>query len=307
MRVTTNMISYNFLTSLNNSLARQNSIQEQLSDGKAIHRASDDPVKTIRSLRFNTNLDMNEQFTQNVKDARSWMETTDGAMSDLGQVLMRAKELTIRAVGPNPDIAYEAAATEIDGLINTAIDISNAKIGDRFIFAGQEDKKQPYARQVNSTLTPPENDKVIYSGDSNYISMKITPGVTKPSQDSVNLPGTEVFGANNEMFAHLIEIKQHMQAGDNKWLSETGLKYIDEDHNNMLKSQTALGARMSMYEMSENMLNQDNVTITGDVSANEDLDVPRAIIDFKTSESVYRAALAVGARIMPPSLVDFLR
>lgn len=300
MRVTNNMIMYNFLTSLNSSLERQNDIQEQLSDGKAIHRASDDPVKTIRSLRFNTNLDMNEQFTQNLKDAQSWMETTDTALSDVSSVLISAKELTVKAISANPTVAYQAAATQLDGMINNIIDVANTKLGDRYVFSGQQDKTKPYTRQDSP-------DKVVYSGDSNYISMKIAPGVVNSEQDSVNLPGTEVFGANNEMFNHLIEIKQHMEAGDNKWLSETGLQYLDDDHNSMLKAHTAMGARMTSCEMSENMLKDNNTTITKDVSANEDLDVPRAIIDFKTSESVYRAALSVGARIMPVSLVDFLK
>ncbi|MPM21313.1 hypothetical protein SDC9_67757 [bioreactor metagenome] len=62
-----------------------------------------------------------------------------------------------------------------------------------------------------------------------------------------------------------------------------------------------------MYEMAQSMMEDDYTTITGDISANEDLDIPKAIIDFKTSENVYKMALSVGASIMPPSLVDFLK
>jgi flagellar hook-associated protein 3 FlgL len=83
MRITNRMMTNSYLTSLNKALERQNKLQEQMSDGKAIHRPSDDPIKTIRSLRFNTNLKMNEQYTQNAKDARSWMESTDAVVSDV--------------------------------------------------------------------------------------------------------------------------------------------------------------------------------------------------------------------------------
>lgn len=303
MRITNNTITYNFLTSLNKSLERQNAIQEQLSDGKAIHRPSDDPVKAIRSLRFNSNLKQNEQFTQNLKDAQSWMNTTDGAMSDLSSIMINVKELVIQAsTGSTPEDAVKTIGKSIDNLINQVVTIGNTKLGDRYVFSGQMDKTQPFTRV---------NDTIVYNGDSSKISMPIQPGVATPTQDSINLTGIDVFGAGGtEVLNHLLEIKQHLDSGtpeDQAWLSSTGLEYIDTDHNNILQSQTALGTRMSAYDMALNMMEGQNVIITGDVAANEDLDIPRAIIDFKNSENIYKTALSVGARIMPPSLVDFLK
>ena len=303
MRITNNTITYNFLTSLNKSLERQNSIQEQLSDGKAIHRPSDDPVKAIRSLRFNSNLKQNEQFTQNLKDAQSWMETTDGAMSDLSSIMINVKELVIQAsTGTNPQDAVQTIGKSVDNLINQIVTIGNTKLGDRYVFAGQMDKTQPYTRN---------GDTIAYDGDTAKISMPIQPGTATPTQDSVNLTGAEVFGANGtEILNHLLEIKQHLDSGtiaDQAWLGTTGLNYVDTDHASILQSQTELGTRMSAYDMALNMMEGQNVVITGDVAANEDLDIPRAIIDFKNSENIYKTALSVGARIMPPSLVDFLR
>ena len=64
---------------------------------------------------------------------------------------------------------------------------------------------------------------------------------------------------------------------------------------------------MATYEMTQSLLEGQNIIITGDVANNEDIDVSKTLIDFTTSENVYKAALAIGARIMPPSLVDFLR
>ncbi|MDD4602024.1 MAG: flagellar hook-associated protein FlgL [Negativicutes bacterium] len=302
MRITNNMISYNFLTSLNKSLERQNKIQEQLSDGKAIHRASDDPIKTIRSLRFNTNLAQNEQYTQNVKDALSWMETTDGVMSDLGSIMISIKEKVIQAsTGSNPESAVQTIGSEVDKLLDHIITLGNTKIGDRYIFSGQNDKMAPFTRT---------GDTVTYHGDINKISMPIQPGIVDPNKDSVNLTGYELFGSKLSIINHVIEIKDHLTAGtadDQKWLSETGLQYLEDDHSQILQAQTEIGGRYSMYEMSQSMMEDNYTTITGDLSANEDLDIPKAIIDFKTSENVYKMALSVGASIMPPSLVDFLK
>ena len=427
MRITNNMMSNNYLSALNKSLERQNKIQEQLSDGKAIHRPSDDPIKTIRSLRFNSNLAMNEQFSQNVSDSISWMETTDAAMSDLSTIMIRIKELTVSADNTKPTDAQKAISQEIDQLINQAIQVGNTKIGDRYVFAGQMDATQPFERKQikdpNSNLT---KDVVVYNGDVNKISMLIKPGVANPAEDSVNLTGDEVFGPISyiygqptmDIFSNLINLKQELEKAsptakttgavgdtaiggtytgtgyknynvridgvdatgqvtgasysidngntwtavaaadfaqgdpsviqlsdgllppssigmtlgiaantgnavggtysfhvpsssangpDVNWVSNVGLGNIDAAHNSQLKMHTQVGARMATYEMAKNMLESNYVTISSDISANEDLDIAAAIIDQKTSENVYKAALAVGARILPPSLVDFLR
>lgn len=292
---------------MNKALSRQNEIQEQLSDGKAIHRPSDDPVKTIRALKFTSSLTQNEQYAQNVKDALSWMESTDGAMSDLSSIMIHAKELAVSADDTKPPDALKAIAAELDNMINQIVNIGNSKIGDRYIFAGQMDKTLPFQR--DTTVTP---NVVIYNGDQNKISMPLKPGDVNTSQDSVNLTGVEVFGplgAGNTLavFDHLIALKEQLETGVfNNAVVDAALSNFDADHSRILQAQTQMGARMSSYELATNLLDKNNEIITKDLSVNTDLDVSKAIIDYKTSESVYKAALSVGSRLMPLSLVDFL-
>ena len=314
MRISNNMMTNNYLYSLNNARERQTKIQEQLADGKAIHRPSDDPIKSIRALRFHTNLGMNEQYTQNVKDATSWMETTDGALQDISSITTRAKELVIQSIAPNPSIGFEAIGKEIDGIINQLVQVGNTKLGDRYVFAGQKDKTEPFQVTKANGLVA----SVAYQGDTNKISMPLQPGLADPSKDSVNLTGVDVFGpvvtlpdgAKSITFLNdLITIRDKLLTGnpDLSYLSNTGLANIENGRDTTLRSHTTLGARMATYEMTQSLLEGQNIIITGDVANNEDIDVSKTLIDFTTSENVYKAALVIGARIMPPSLVDFLR
>lgn len=300
MRISNNMIVKSYLNNLNSEMARQNEIQEKLSDGKQLHRPSDDPIKVARALRFRTNLASNEQFNQNVKDALSWMNTTDGVMSDMSSMMIRAKELTIKSVSANDATAFQAIAGELDGIINHMVNIANTQIGDRYIFSGQADKTQPFTRT---------GDVFTYAGDNNKISMIIKQGDVTPTQDSINITGMELFGPSQDTLNHLVAIKNELLKNPPNvdWLSKTGLDYIQKDHDSLLTQQTQMGSRMAMYEMADNMMADENVNMTQNLSDNEDLDIAKAIIDFKTSENVYRTALSVGARIMPPSLVDFLK
>lgn len=295
-------MTYNFLSSLNKNLEKESKIQEQLADGKVIHRPSDDPIKAVRSLRYNTSLALNTQYTQNAKDAQSWMQVTDGAMSDLSSIMTSIKEKVVQASnGTNDQEAVQAIGANVDALINQVVNIGNTKIGDRYVFAGQADKTTPFSRS---------GDTVTYSGDYNKISMPIQPGGVSPDQDSVNLTGSDVFGAGGTtILKNLLEIKERLVSGtaaDQQWLSNTGLANLETDHAAILQSQTKLGSRMSMYEMATNMLEGNNTIITKDLSSNEDLDIPKAITDLKTSEAVYQTTLQAGAKIMQVSLADFL-
>ncbi|WP_346353490.1 flagellar hook-associated protein FlgL [Azotosporobacter soli] len=406
MRISNNMLLNNYLTSLNQSLARQSEIQQKLSDGKDLHKPSDDPVRTIRALKFHTELAGNEQFTQHVKDAVSWMEQTDQSLQDMGKVIQRAKELTIQAVGPNDTTAYQAIGKEIDELINQAVSLANTQVGDRYLFSGQKDKNQPVVRTKDAA----GNDQFVYNGDNNKISMVLQNGGANPTQDSVNLTAPEIFGPNMELLYNLSKIKNELVSGTPNLqnISEANPIYVtqsnavggsasvtktstplnggpyacqvrlntlgaggvpatvdystdggttwntgvatpggtltipmgaaanlatisingnaanaagdtynfnigsymgnlDSDYNRLLSQHTQMGSRMSMYNMAESMLENNSTTITDNLSANEDLDMPKAIIDFKNSENVYNAALAVGAKILPQSLVDFLK
>ena len=305
-----------------------NSIQEQLSDGKLVHRPSDDPVRAIRSLRLNTDLMSNDQYTQNAKDAQSWMNQTDSSLGGVIDVMERARELVIDAVSPNPSIAYTTSATELDGLINQAISQANAQNGDRYIFAGQQDKVVggPFERKtitVEIAGVDTQVEYVVYKGDDNKISMRIQPGAPNPNQDSVNVTGEDVFGpmttiqdsVTNEIFtvstafSDLLAIKEQLKTGtpDLTYLSTTALTNVDKVTDRVMLAQTQIGTRMAAYEMGQNLLEKNYVTISENVAANDDVDLAKITIDFKNNENVYNAALAVGAKIMPQSLVDFLR
>ena len=130
-RITDSMMNYGFLSGMNKSLNTQYSLMEQMSDGKRIHRPSDDPVRVIRSLQYRSAIMQNEQYISNVKDAQSWMEMADKATNDLSDIVSQAKSLVVRAIEPNTDIGYAAAAKQLDGLINQAIQVANTQIGYR--------------------------------------------------------------------------------------------------------------------------------------------------------------------------------
>jgi flagellar hook-associated protein 3 len=75
----------------------------------------------------------------------------------------------------------------------------------------------------------------------------------------------------------------------------------------LLYHRSTIGARINRLELQESRLTYSQESLTDLLSKNEDADLAEVTMELKMQENVYRAALAAGARIIMPTLVDFLR
>jgi flagellar hook-associated protein 3 FlgL len=85
------------------------------------------------------------------------------------------------------------------------------------------------------------------------------------------------------------------------------LQKIDTEIDRFLKVQAEVGAKQNRVEMMEDRLASQEVIATQVMSENEDVDMEKVITELITQESIQRAALSVGAKVIQPTLVDFLR
>jgi flagellar hook-associated protein 3 FlgL len=82
---------------------------------------------------------------------------------------------------------------------------------------------------------------------------------------------------------------------------------IDLALDNLLKNRAELGAKSSRLDTVQKRVIQDRTNFEEILSKTEDVDVAEAITKFKMLETTYRSALGVSARIIQPTLLDFLR
>lgn len=162
MRVSSNQMSQNYLRQLNKVYNEQMKWNEKM-DGSNIHRPSDDPVQCVRTMTYTASLTQNEQYTQNLNDANSWMKATDTSMVQMSDILKTISEKTSQAA--NSYLGQDdlnAIAKEVDELINEMLSLSNGQLGDRYIFAGQADKTKPYG---DSFVVKDKADLKVLDGD----------------------------------------------------------------------------------------------------------------------------------------------
>ncbi len=73
------------------------------------------------------------------------------------------------------------------------------------------------------------------------------------------------------------------------------------------KEHSDIGSRMKRLELTQNRLSEDKINFQELMSANEDVDLTEIVMLLNNQELVYKASLMAGARIIQPSLVDFIR
>lgn len=281
------------LKHLSASYANLGKYQEQLSTGKKINRPSDDPVVAMKGMVYRTNLTEVEQFKRNFSEAYNWLENSDAAFDKATQALQRIRELVVQAGNDTYESTQrQAISQEIKQLTEHLVTIANTKVGDKYIFNGTNTLQPPVQMTGTSITTSVNTDEVkIELAKGIYIAVNVNP--------------TEVFSG---LFSDLQSLANDLDDPNKtgKDINEY-LGNIDRHINKLLSTRAELGARMNRVELMEERIDQQEVIAQKVLSDNEDVDMERVITDLKVQESVHRAALAVGARIIQPTLVDFLR
>lgn len=297
MRITNKVLSNNMLRNMYQTMRGMDKYQQMLTTNKKINRPSDNPSGNITSLRMRTKLAQNEQFKENVTAAKSWLETTEDSLIAMGEIMQRGRELAIKgANGSNDEGALEAIAVEIDQLLDEMKVQANSKLSDRYIFGGTNTSEEIY----NGTD---------WAGNSKIMLVEIGEGITT----ELNLDGKKIFGIDDtpgnpdSIFATLTNMSINLKNGELDKVGGEDLAKFDAHIETLLSARSEIGAKVNRIDMTMNRLEGSEASYTKVLSDTEDADTAEVIIKLKEQENLYNATLAAGARIIQPSLVDFLR
>lgn len=426
-RITQSMINTQLVRNLNTNLSKMSNYQDQASTGRKINRPSDDPVGLSYAMRYRSDITANEQYSENVDSALSWLDYGDSMLAQAGEALQRIRELSVQgATGSNPKTAMDAYKAEILQLTDQLVVIGNSQFNGKYVFNGQQTDVAPYSKDVKqvpvykslsgsvnvgaANVTTADNTLKIkvnggqeltvtlppkaYSGgtgaadfaadlqtainsassasvsvsadsdgkisiasngtgasaaveitggtlaykwlnggtdltqltgvvnadstskkyyiaaqnsdtDPYHINVEIATGVRIP----INMTGQQVFGGNDEsdnLFKVLNNVVNAFENNDSTAVSNV-LGQLDSRLNKFLEMRADLGARVSRVELSEERLKDIDINVRTLLTKTEDVDMAELITKLKSSENVYQASLSIGAKIISPSLVDFLR
>jgi flagellar hook-associated protein 3 FlgL len=247
-------------------------------------------------LNYKVSLKELEQFTSNIDGALSWLDSTDTALRDGVGLLQRAKTLAVSgANATNGQTELNALAEEIGQILENMVDVGNTQFAGRYIFGGFKTTGAPF----ETPDSPPSS--VDYTGDEGSINYEIEKGVSV----GVNQNGNDVFKNPTDVFSVLINLRDHLLAGDYSAVSQD-TSNINDAMDMITSALMNVGAKTNRLETTQDRLEQSKLNLTELKSNVEEVDMAEVIVKLKTEETVYQAALATGASIMRKSLIDYL-
>jgi flagellar hook-associated protein 3 FlgL len=266
--------------------------QNRASSLKAISVPSDDPVGTSASLRIRSEQAANAQYSRNMDDAKGWLATVDSTISASTDIMHRVRDLVVRGAndGSLDQTAKNGIATELDSLKSELLGQANMTYQGRTIFAG------------NSNAGVAFDPSYTFTGTAGSTVQR---RVDAASTVQVDADGSAVYGQGaGSVFALIDTVSASLRSGGPV---APQISAIDDRMNAMLTVQSAVGARENQVQSAQELNMQKATALEGQRSSVEDVDLAKAVLDLQTQQVAYQGAIAVTARVLQPTLMDFLK
>jgi len=296
-RVTQQTIQRTTLTNLQRNLSSMSNLQAQLSSTKRIQRPSDDPAGVGSSMSMRADRAAATQALRNANDGSMWLGQIDTAVQGSISALRRVRDLTVQGAntGSMGQTSRDAIATELDGLRDTLLDLANTNINGRNVFAGTT--ADGIAFDDASTGTP-----YAWHGTAGAsVERRLGPDATV----RVDADGDAIFGSGAASVFKLVDdIAADLRAGVNV----TGrLSALDDRLNGMLSGVADVGIRYKQLTDAQSSLQFTVQNFSSSISGIEDIDLAETVLELQMQEVAYQGALGATARVLQPTLMDFLR
>ncbi|MFE4197571.1 flagellar hook-associated protein FlgL [Paenarthrobacter sp. NPDC056912] len=292
-RVTNQMMSASAQRNLQSAQSRLAGLQERALTLKNISRPSDDPAGAAQSIAMRAQLSAATQYGNNISDGNGWLAAADTALGLSTNVLNRVRDLVVQASnGTLNTTAKEAIAVEIEGLGKDLLTQANTQYLGRNVFAGSSDTDGAF-----SNATPPT-----YNGAGNGSVERRVDGERTVRVDS---DGGTIFGDGaGSVFALVSDVVADIRSGVNP---NARLGALGDRIKAVIDGRSDVGMRQARLGQAQESLEGMKATLETQRARVEDMDLGKAVLDLKLQETNYQVALAVTAKVLQPTLMDFLR
>lgn len=292
-RVTQSSIHTRVLTNLQRNMAQGEKLQEQLSSGKQLNRPSDSPTGTITSMELRGETRALQQHSRNADDGIGWLSTLDNTLAGASTTVNRARALTVQGLnsGAHSPESREALAVELDNIRQTLIGQANTTYMGRPVFGGTTTGGTAY------------DASGVYTGDAGEVVRTVGANV----KVRVDASGEQAFGTGDtQLFTVLEGISASLRSNNTSDMKK-GLENLDIAAENLKGTLADVGARYNRVSQMRETAQDRMLTLKTQLSDVEDVDLPKAIMELQLQQTAYQAALAASAKVIQPSLIDYLR
>jgi len=157
--------------------------QNELSTGRRLNSASDDPGDAAIVQQLQKTLEQRQAFATNLERAKNHLGAVDSTLGDLSDLLQRAQQIASANVGSDVTADQRAgAAALVDQLYNEALTLANTQFEGVYLFAGDRSTTAPFVSDAGG---------VKFVGSERVLKNAFDEGTDLPFM----VDGAQVFGA----------------------------------------------------------------------------------------------------------------
>ena len=304
MRVTNSMITGTVVGNLNGALERLTNYQNQVSSGKRITRASDDPAGTGRSMALRSSLADTEQYAKNIDGVTGRLKQMDVSLGNISGALAQTKRLALSGGSSTMDSTQRGLlANQVQSQIDSVLNEVNGKYLGSQLYGGHKTDTIPVAQ------TPTSPPAYAYNGDDGVTRVQVSDNTTM----DVSLTAKQILnfdGATDSSVPDVLSVmtglKEDIASGNLDGITEK-LKQLDTSYDNVLAQRGAVGVKSQQLNLYSDRLADAKQSLSGLITDNEEVDLTEAVTGLQREQNAYQASLIAASQIIHPSLADFLK
>lgn len=272
---------------------------DRLSSQKEIQKLSDDPVGATQIIRFRDGIEDLRQYQKNVDYSKGYLESTEGALSQMADNLIRAKELAISMNNDTNDAASRSATgREVREIIEEIVQLGNSQFSGKYVFGGFRNQ------------TPPISNDGEYLGDDGAIYIQMSPGNFR----QINLQARSLFESSptdrekgHFNMIHSLDLLHEGLTTNNKDMLQKSLSEIDFHLDKTTSYQATIGGIWNAISNTGDRLGSEEVLQRTKLSKVQDTDFYDASSEFRRTEVVLQGTMMASTKLLQPSLLNFLQ
>jgi flagellar hook-associated protein 3 FlgL len=191
------------------------------------------------------------------------------------------------------------------------------------VFIAEGDSAAAIAAKINNSGAPvkaridPDTNGIALEGtDAHLIRLEDAQGsstlrdlglIQENGDQGLTVWHPDALVSGGSIFDVVIGVRDAMLRGDHNFIGGQGIGSIDDGMANMLARITDVGARAERVESTWKRINEEIPNVTSTLSREAGLDLASAAVELGMMDMAHKAALQTAARILPVTLLDFLR
>lgn len=275
-------------------------LQEQVTSGRRISRASEDPAGYRQMSRIEKTVTQLEQDRRLTEQGTFFLNRTDQVLNQLTQNLRRLRSVVMERGNDARGInVSDALAAETDRLIESNVFQLNTEVNGTYLFAGHRSRTQPFQIDRNSDGMI---EVVSYHGDNGY------PPLAQAGGEPLKLPingEAMTRGSGEDLMSLGIEIRQALV--EDEFDSDGFLERLQKVEEDLLLRRAQAGSAGRHLEKLDQQMGEQLLSLRKEYQDVAGTDLTEAITKSLAVEVSLQASMQVAARSAQLSLVNYLR